>query len=206
MISRFSFRDRPGLAEGGPTLVLLHGIGSNESDLFVLAPLLDPKIRVVTLRAPNAYRGGGYAWFDIQWLPEGRVIDVEGALASRDLLVEELAHIGASRLLLGGFSQGAMMTLGVAMARPDLLAGCLMMSGRNLSQFEPASDALLPPFFVQHGLHDEILSVAEGREVRDRLAELGVPVEYREYPMGHQVSTESVQDAIEWVHERLLGG
>jgi phospholipase/carboxylesterase len=64
----------------------------------------------------------------------------------------------------------------------------------------------LPPFFVQHGLHDEILSVAEGREVRDRLAELGVPVEYREYPMGHQVSTESVQDAIEWVHERLLGG
>lgn len=196
---------RLGTQPGGPLLVLLHGLGSNERDLMAFAPYLDPRLTVVAFRAPQAYGFGGYAWFDIAWLPEGKVIDEDQAETSRGVLIANLerlrGELGPSRLILGGFSQGAMMSLGVALARPDLVDGVLMMSGRGLPRFLASAtpEAVKVPFFVQHGTEDEVLSVEDGREVRAALEGLGVPLEYREYPMGHEVNMNSLQDATRWV-------
>jgi phospholipase/carboxylesterase len=188
---------------------LLHGLGSNERDLMAFAPYQDPRLTIVAYRAPIAYGYGGFAWFDIQWLPEGRTVDEDEADRSRDLLVDAVAGLREeftpSRLVVGGFSQGAMMTLGIALARPDLVDGALMMSGRVMPRFvaNASPEASRVPFLLQHGVRDDVLPVADGREARDALVELGVEVEYREYPIGHEVSMASLQDAIGWIGRRL---
>src|SRR5262245_15371022 len=128
---------RPARAAGAsPLLILLHGIGSNEEDLMGLEPYLDERLLIVSARAPLAYGFGGYAWFEIQWRPNGIAIDRAQAERSRDLLVrfigEAAAAYGAdpARVYLMGFSQGAMMSGWVALTQPDLVAGAVLMSGR----------------------------------------------------------------------------
>jgi len=192
----------PASVPSAPVLVLLHGLGSNEQDLLSLAPELEGGLTVVALRAPFSY-GGGFSWFGIEWTATGLVPDEVQAVESRELLLEELpqiaARFGASRLLLGGFSQGAMMTLGVAAAAPSLLAGGLLLSGAPLPAFLTPVDLSSAPFLVQHGLYDEVLPVDLGRRCRDHLASQGASVTYHEYPMGHEVSYRSLADMKRWL-------
>jgi phospholipase/carboxylesterase len=199
------------ISENPPILVLLHGLGADEHDLMGLAGELDPRLLVVSIRAPLDY-GGGYAWFEIQWDANGVRIFPEQALASRDLLIETLRSLPAalgvepSLVLLGGFSQGAMMSFGVAMAAPDLITGVISMSGRLLPEFVPAKR--LPgtadlPFLVQHGTEDQVLPVEGSRQLRDRLEEIGCELTYREYPMAHEISMRSLADVRRWIDERL---
>jgi phospholipase/carboxylesterase len=120
-----------------PLLVVLHGIGADEHDLLPLAGVLDPRFRVVSLRAPHRY-AIGYAWFEIVFLAGGRVRPhLEQAAHSlarlRAWLAAAPARLGTDprRTYLLGFSQGAMMSLGVLRTRPELLAGVVALSGRD---------------------------------------------------------------------------
>lgn len=190
---------------GGTLLVLLHGLGSNENDLMGLAPYLPREITVVCLRAPMPYGMGGYSWFDIEWRPEGKWIDVDAADRHRRLLVDVVTGLRKeftpSRLILGGFSQGAMMTLGTVCLRPDLVDRALMMSGRGIDAWIQDADAALVsvPFLVQHGQFDEVIELEEARTAVSQLRERGVTTDFREYPMGHEVSMPSLEDLVAWL-------
>lgn len=192
--------------EAAPLLILLHGLGSHEEDLMGLAPELSPEIRVVTLRAPHPYSAGGFAWFELQWDASGIRIDPLQVLKSLDLLIEEIEGLydefAPSKLLLGGFSQGAMMTLGATMRRPDLFDGALCLSGRFIPElFATAGEGIAKvPFLVQHGLYDAVLPVDGARAIHEGLVKLGVEVEYHEYPMAHEVSWKSLTDAKAWLY------
>jgi len=195
-----------------PVLVLLHGLGADEGDLMGLTPELDPRLLIVSIRAPLEYGNGGYAWFEIRWTANGPEADSEQALSSLELLVATLEHlpdglgVTPSQLLLGGFSQGAMMSVGVALLRPELVAGVVSMSGRLLPEFLPAElPATLAkvPFLVQHGTQDQVLPVAGSRQVRDELERAGCAVTYREYPMGHEINLRSLADVRQWIAGRL---
>lgn len=205
---------RPAQAAGAPPLlILLHGIGSNEQDLFGLAPYLDPRLLVVSTRAPLSYGWGGYAWFEIEWLPDGFKIDFAQAQASRDLVVrfiaEAVAAYGAdpAQVYLLGFSQGAMMSSWVALSAPELVAGTMLLSGRVpgeiCDQIAPPERLAGKPFLVQHGTLDPVLPIENGRASRDILQQLPVSLEYHEYPMGHEVSAPSLADAVAWLRARL---
>lgn len=196
-----------------PLLLLLHGIGSNEADLFSLAPYLDERFLVVSARAPFALDYGGYGWFRIDFTPRGMVPDIEQAKQSLQLLpgfVDELvAAYGADsrRVYLMGFSQGAMMSLALTLTQPEKVAGLVAMSGRLPGQIlglEPDLDALNgKPILVTHGLYDPVLPIENGRAVRDHLAGLPVDLTYREYPMQHEVSAESLKDVTGWLKKTL---
>ncbi len=196
-----------------PLLLLLHGIGSNEEDLIGLAPYLDQRFLIVSARAPNSYSWGGYAWFEIEWLPNRIKIDREQAMASRELIVafigEAIAAYGAdpARVYLLGFSQGAMMSAWVALSQPGLVAGTVLMSGRIPEEVRDqiaAPDQLTgKPFLVVHGTRDQTLPIANGRASRDLLQGLPVDLTYREYPMAHEVSAESLADVAAWLSARL---
>lgn len=196
-----------------PLLLLLHGIGSNEEDLFGLAPYLDERFLVVSARAPVALAYGGYGWFRIDFTPGGMVADVEQAKKSLAMLpgfVDELVETyGADgrRVYLKGFSQGAMMSLALMLTRPEKVAGVVAMSGRlpvQVPGLEPAREALNGlPVLVTHGLHDPVLPIENGRAARDYLAGLPVELTYREYPMAHEVSMESLRDVAEWLTKSL---
>lgn len=189
------------------TLVLLHGYGSNELDLLGLGQELELPFEVISFRAPRSLGGGSFAWYDLQFDAFGnREYSAEQALAARDMVVSELSTLRATRpcLILGGFSQGSITSLGVGLARPDLVDGLWLMSGALNPEFLPdsVSSAFVGlPKLVQHGVQDPVLPVRHGREIRDFLASTGAAGEYLEYPMAHQISMASLRDA-----QRVLSG
>ena len=196
-----------------PLLLLLHGIGSNEEDLFGLAPYLDERFLVVSARAPVALPYGGYGWFQIEFTPRGMAADIEQAKRSLGMLpgfIEALAErygADARRVYLAGFSQGAMMSLALALTRPEMIAGVVAMSGRlprQVLEREPDAGALAgKPVLVTHGLYDAVLPVENGRAARDYFAALPVELTYHEYPMAHEVSVESLRDVTGWLTRQL---
>jgi len=196
-----------------PLLILLHGYGSNEADLFGLAPYLDPRFLIVSARAPYKLMHGSYAWFEIDWTANGMTIDPAQADASRKLVTEFIgAATGAygadpSRIYLCGFSQGAILSSSVALTTPELVAGTVLMSGRVPDELKsliaPAARLANKPFLVVHGVYDTVLPIQNGRASRAILEKLPIELTYREYPMAHEVSAESLADVTTWLTARL---
>jgi phospholipase/carboxylesterase len=106
-----------------------------------------------------------------------------------------------------GFSQGAIMSSWVVLTQPELAAGAVLMSGRIPDEVraEIASPDRLAgkPFLVLHGIADQVLPIQYGRASRDLLQGLPVDLVYREYPMGHEVSAQSLADVVAWLSARL---
>ena len=206
---------RPPIIEAGtpPLLLLLHGIGSNEHDLYGLAPFLDKRFLIISVRAPNTLGPGSYAWFEADFTPQGPVINPEQAEASRKTLItflkEAITAYGADpkQVYLMGFSQGAIMSASVALTQPELVAGAVLMSGRILPEIRPliASNEELSgfPFLVVHGTVDMVLPITHGHASRELLSSLPVDLTYHEYPMGHEVNQESLSDVTTWLTEQL---
>jgi phospholipase/carboxylesterase len=197
-----------------PLLVLLHGYGSNEADLFSFADMLDERFLVLSPRAPQTLGQGGYAWFDVSFTPDGALArSPEQMLASRNQLsafIREAVTTYAAdpeQIYLLGFSQGAMMSALVALTEPSLIAGAVMMSGRIPDEIQhmavPSDQLATLRLFVGHGTADNVISVAEGRATAALLNSLHVAHEYHEYPIGHHFSDESLDDILGWLGERI---
>jgi thioredoxin 1 len=191
--------------------LLVHGYGADERDLGGLMPYLDPNgtFAVVLPRAPIAVPGTpGYAWYDFGGP------DVLAGFASAlaeldDLLDHACAERGFERseAIVGGFSQGAGLTLALAMAasdRPRPKAVVAMSPALPGPLTDIAADGA-PPVLVQHGTHDPLVPVQRSRDLARALRAAGVPTVYREYPMEHQVALESMQDARAWLDDVLNG-
>ncbi len=200
--------DRP------PLLLLLHGIGADEEDLLPLATALDPRFHVVSVRAPHLAEPMGYRWYAIDWTATPPRGDPAEIAASRDLLarfVEEApAALGTdpARAFLLGFSQGAILSLALLLARPALVRGVVAHSGRlaRLPGPEPTPEALAgTEVLLLHGAADDVVPAALGRKAGEVLsALLGPRVEHREIPgLGHEISPESLALAAAWLSKRL---
>lgn len=200
-----------------PLLVMLHGIGSHEEDLIQLAPYLDPRFAVVSLRAPLSLPMGGFAWFEMTWTEEGPVGNIPQARASLQLLstfLEQVLQEGIpdvpfdpAQVYLLGFSQGAIMSLALALTQPEKLAGIVAMSGRLPAEIVAEA---APPEHLQnlsilavHGRQDTVLPIDCGREIRDYFSRLPLRFTYREYDMGHEVSPQSLLDIQAWLQNAL---
>lgn len=207
-------RIAPPEGEKPPLLLLLHGVGSNERDLAGLAPLLDGRLVVLSLRAPVGLGPGAFGWYPVQWTAEGPVGDPVQARASRDAIVQFIAgaveKYGADsrRVYLMGFSQGAIMSLYVALTQPETVAGIVAMSGRLLPEAfaERVPEERLSglPILAVHGTSDTVLPISEGRQINARLSSLPLAFSYREYEgMGHEVTQQSLGDIAAWLTSRL---
>jgi len=204
---------RSGLEGKPPLLLLLHGYGANEDDLFSLAPYLDERFMIVSARAPIMLQPMSYAWFNLGFTPQGIVVnpeEVEGARRTVHKFLGEIVEAydcDPKAVYLMGFSQGAMMSLAVALTYPGSAAGVVAMSGRVLPQALDQvadKDALTGlPIFVSHGSRDMLIPIDQGRDARARLSALPVELTYREYDMGHEISYDSLKDITEWLKERL---
>ena len=196
-----------------PLLILLHGVGSSEQDLFGLASYLDPRFLILSARGPLTLMRGSYAWFQVQWSGTRPIANPEQADSSRQKIVEFIGqavdayHADANRVYLMGFSQGAIMSLSIMLTQPELLAGVAALSGRILPHVR--KQAVPPerldgfPVLVQHGVQDQVLSIEYGRDSRDYLESLPVDLTYREYEMGHQITDESLHDLTTWLSAQL---
>lgn len=199
--------------EKSPLLLLLHGLGADENDLFGLVPYLDDRFFIASARAPYNLPYGGFGWFELIIGPDDIGVNIKQFEQSRlkilqfiDEIVEE-HDLDKNRVFLCGFSQGAMMSMSALFSEPQKFAGVVAMSGRAMPEMLPENkdpDALKDfPIFVTHGLHDPLLPIENGRATRELLENLPVDLKYREYPMAHEISPESLSDVREWLTQKL---
>jgi phospholipase/carboxylesterase len=207
---------RPAAGQPDGAIVLFHGRGVDERDLYPLLDELDPDRRLVgaTPRAPLALPPDpGAHWYVVRQLgyPDRETFDASFGLASRWLeALSEVSGVPPEQTVLGGFSQGAVMTyaLGLAAGRPRP-AGVMALSG-----FIPTVEGLSLdlesrrglPVAIAHGSLDPVIGVEFGREARERLQAAGLDVTYRESPIGHGVDPRLLPDLSLWLAERLPAG
>ncbi|NTU53905.1 MAG: phospholipase [Chlorobiaceae bacterium] len=196
-----------------PLLLMLHGYGSNEKDLLGLAPYLDPRLRIISLRAPLELAPGMYAWFPIEFTPSGIIANREAAGVARDQLIEFIRNLidtlrpKGGKVFIMGFSQGSVMNYLTAFRNPELLHGVIALSGQ-LPDLKPETDALPEgldkvPFLVQHGLYDDVLPISRGRQTNEWLSGKITDFTYREYPMAHQIDQASLDFMTSWLAEKI---
>jgi phospholipase/carboxylesterase len=207
-------REPMGDAEGPPPLLLLlHGVGSHEGDLLGLAPQLDERFFIVSARAPITLARGSYAWYHVTFGPTGPVIDPQEAEDAQAAVLSfidealEAYNLSKRKVYLLGFSQGAILSLSLALTHPEKLAGVVAASGRTLPQSVPrgAPPAGMEglPVFIAHGTRDNVLPVSYARESRDIFARLPAALTYREYAIGHGMSQECLEDISGWLSALL---
>jgi thioredoxin 1 len=189
-------------------LLLLHGYGADERDLGGLLGYLDPdgRFAVVLPRGPIA-APPGFSWFDLgaEDPNEAAVGFAEALAAVDDLLDAACAEHGFDRgqAVVGGFSQGAGLALALGLGPTDRTrpAGVLAMSpfvppGLLQIDLDAARDVAV---LLQHGTADPMIPTKGSRGLAEALVDAGLPVVYGEYPMGHEVSLESVQQGQRWL-------
>lgn len=199
---------RPAEEEPEGLLVLFHGRGADERDLYPLLDLLDPDRRLlgVTPRGPLHLPPGGAHWYAVHEIgfPDPETFTETFARASSWL--DELAAetgIGPERTILGGFSQGAVMTyaLGLDQGRPRP-AGLVALSGfvPTVAGFALDLDSPLPQVAIGHGAVDPVISVEWSRRAGRLLEEAGAELLYRESPlMGHAIDPDLLVELPVWI-------
>ncbi|WIG57516.1 MAG: hypothetical protein OJF49_000260 [Ktedonobacterales bacterium] len=196
-----------------PLLALLHGVGSNERDLFRLAPELDARWRIVSPRGPLVRGPESFAWFSFQPLPGGTVIAAEELAASRNRLsaflgeAVEAYNCDDERVYLLGFSQGAIVAVTLALTQPRQLAGVVANSGRIPPEVtplaRPAEETAGLPMLVLHGRQDAVIAVERAHDARAILERQRVALTYHEYDAGHQITAAMLADANAWLAAQL---
>jgi phospholipase/carboxylesterase len=203
------------------SVVWLHGLGADAYDFVPLVPELalppDAAIRFLFPHAPvrPITINAGYemrAWYDVLGLDRSARQDEAGIRASADLVRALIEHeiaagIPASAIVVAGFSQGGAIALHTGLRFTQRLAGIL-----GLSTYLPLHGALAGeaaaanrdvPILMCHGRFDPMLPIALGAATRDFLRNLGYPLDWREYPMQHEVSREEIDDVSAWLRDRL---
>ena len=198
-----TYLERPAAGEPAGALVLFHGRGTSEHDLYPLLDALDPERRLMgfTPRGPLVLPPGGAHWYVVREIghPDRETFTTSYSLASSWL--EELG-IPLERTIIGGFSQGAVMSwaLGLGRGRPRP-AGIIALSGflPTVEGFELDLSPPLPPVAIGHGTFDPIISVEWSRKAKALLEEAGAEVLYKESPMPHSVDPSFVVELQPWV-------
>jgi phospholipase/carboxylesterase len=203
---------RPAADDPEGALVLLHGRGTDERDLFPLLDILDPERRLLgaTARGPLSLPPGGAHWYVVRRVgypdPETFHSTYPELAAWLDELLAEHG-VPHERTVLGGFSQGSVMAyaLGLGAGRPRP-AGIMALSGflPEVNGFElDLGKAAGLPVAIGHGTHDPVIPVEFGRDAHARLTEAGAEVTYRESPMPHTIDPGFLRELPGWISETL---
>jgi phospholipase/carboxylesterase len=206
-----TYRTRPAAGDPEGLLVLFHGRGADEHDLFPVLELLDPDHRLlgVTPRGPLSLPPGGAHWYALGGLgtpdPETFRPTYAAATAWLDELIKETG-IPPERAVLGGFSQGAVMTyaLGLGAGRPRP-AALIALSGfiPSVPGFDLDLRPPLPQIAIGHGTYDPVIGVEWGRRAKAQLEQAGAEPLYREYPLPHAIDPRFLAELHPWLSDSL---
>jgi phospholipase/carboxylesterase len=195
-----------------PMIVLLHGYGSNESDLMGLSPFLDKRLIKIGVRAPLPLDFGGNAWFPIEVTDGGINLQLdrvgECLTGIHDLVRALKIQYCAAQIFLLGFSQGASMALSAAFFDPDLYDGVAALSGVVIPEMLPADPGTALnglPVIMTHGRQDAVIPIEQGRSSHRLLQSLPLTLCYHEYDMGHEINQECLTDVGDWLTAQIDG-
>jgi phospholipase/carboxylesterase len=206
-LDSLAYRLRPAAADAAGALVLFHGRGADENDLFPLLDFLDPERHLVGAapRGPLSLPPGGAHWYVVREIgfPDEETFATSYELAGGWLAAfAEETGVPPEQTMLGGFSQGAVMTYALSLGRGrPRPAGLIALSGfiPTVEGFELDLSTPLPPTAIGHGTYDPVISVDWSRRAKQQLDEAGADVLYREYPLSHAIDPRYLSELSSWV-------
>lgn len=209
----YKIREPKIIANKNPLLLMLHGYGSNEADLFSFAKELPEEYYIVSARGPYDLQYGSYAWYAINFdADQNKFSDNKQGIISRDLVatfINELISnfpIDLENVTLIGFSQGSILSYSIALSYPNKVQKVAAMSGYlNLDIIKENyqnNDFSNLKIFASHGTQDQVIPVEWARKSSAILKNLEIKTAYNEYPIGHGVSPQNFNDLKIWLLEK----
>jgi len=196
--------------EKAPLLILLHGYGSNEEDLFSFASELPDDYFIISVRAPYDLQPYGHSWYDIHFTSDNeKFSDNEQAIQSRELIstfideVTEVYPVDPKKITLIGFSQGTILSYSVALSYPEKIKNVIALSGylnENIliDNYKDKEHSNLN-FFISHGNADQVIPNSWANKAPEFLNNLNIKNSYQEYPVGHGVAPQNFYDFKNWL-------
>ncbi len=202
------------LKENAPLLIMIHGYGSDENDLFSFASELPEDVFIISVRAPHPMQPYGNAWYAINFDAEmNKWNDNDQAKASRDLIanfIDEACNaypVDKNNVTLLGFSQGTILSYAVALTYPEKMKNIIALSGyisedmlpEDLSQHDYSG----LDFYCSHGSLDQVIPVDWARKAPMFLDQLNIKHVYSEFPVGHGVAPQNFYELRTWLEGRI---
>jgi phospholipase/carboxylesterase len=215
MSANLHYTTRPSsLKENAPLLIMCHGYGSDENDLFSFASELPEELMIISLRAPYPMQPNGNAWYAINFdADKGKWSDNEQAKQSVDLISEFITYacdtyaVDANNVTLLGFSQGTILSYAVALTYPEKVKNIVALSGYINEDILPdsikESDVSHLNFFCSHGSVDQVIPVDWARKAPEFLKALKINQDYSEYPVGHGVAPQNFYNLKSWLVKHI---
>lgn len=195
-------------------LILLHGYGSNEEDLFSFSAELPENLIIVSARAPQNLGFGSYSWYTINFTAaQGKFSDIPEAIEAKETIatfiteIQNRYSIAPEKTFLLGFSQGTILSYAVALTYPEKVQKVIALSG--YLNYELLPNNYSNPkyseldFFISHGTVDQVIPVEWANKAPDFFKQLNVKHCYQEYPVGHGVAPQNFFAFKKWIEERM---
>ncbi|WP_298757444.1 alpha/beta fold hydrolase [uncultured Psychroserpens sp.] len=201
------------LKENAPLLIMCHGYGSDENDLYSFAQELPEELFIISLRAPYSMQPFGNAWYAINFdAQQNKWNDVEQAIESRDKIsnfIDEACAtypVNKENVTLLGFSQGTILSYAVALTYPEKVKNIVALSGyvsEDMITNSKNSDYSHLDFYCSHGSVDQVIPVDWARKTPKFLDHLGIKHTYSEFPVGHGVAPQNFYEFRNWLEQRI---
>ena len=197
-----------------PALIMLHGYGSDENDLFSFAGELPEELFIISVKAPYTMQPYGNAWYEIHWdNNDGKFSDDVQAITSRETIrefIEEIIQkypVDPQNINLLGFSQGSILSYAVALSYPEMIKNVVALSGYVnkgiLKDGYENNDFSTLDFYCSHGSVDQVIPVDWARKTKPFLDNLEIKNAYSEFPVGHGVAPQNFFELKEWLEKRI---
>ena len=209
-----NYKDPINNTEKSPVIIMLHGYGSDENDLFSFASELPDNYTIISLKAPYAMQPYGNAWYAIHFdNVDGKWSDDKQAIESRELVLKcideiiSVYNVDSENITLLGFSQGTILSFSVALSYPEKIKNVIGLSGYiNEAIFKKnytENNFSKLNIYSSHGSVDQVIPVDWARKTQPFLQNLGINCEYSEFPVGHGVAPQNFYELKEWLLRHL---
>ncbi len=213
LILEHNYRAANNSDRAAPAIIMLHGFGSDENDLFSFASELPESHAIISLKAPIKMQPYGNAWYNIYFdNSQGKFSDDEQAIASRELVarcIDEIImayNIDKENITLLGFSQGTILSFAVALSYPEKVRNVIGLSGYInpdiLTEGYAENDFSKLKIYTSHGSVDQVIPIQWARKTKPFLENLNIECSYSEFPVGHGVSPQNIQEVKDWLKQR----
>jgi phospholipase/carboxylesterase len=205
---RVLFPEHP-VTENHPAVLFLHGRGADEEDLLDIAPMLDERFLIISARAPYAFSGGGYTWYDTDAIGSPHRDMFEESYQKLSIFLDDVSKgypVRTDRIVLFGFSMGTVLSYALALTHPDMIRAVAANSGylpEGTTLPYRWEDLGQTDFFITHGVSDPVIPVALARRARDLMMRSTATVIYREYPVLHTLGEQALADVLTWTRTFL---